>query len=76
VEDSPEDICEELERRDRFLRNRWHTLTPSQRLQGLDELQRRGWWIIMSSPGGYDRFLRRNLKARAVDPDTGAPDVA
>jgi hypothetical protein len=62
-----EDIGEQLARRDRFLRNRWKTLSPSQRLARIDALQHRAAYLLQISPDGYARFLHRNFKARASD---------
>ncbi len=61
------ELDDQLASRDRFLKRRWATLTPSQRFQEMMQLQERSWNLLRSNPEGYQHFLRRNFKARAID---------
>jgi hypothetical protein len=61
-----EQTAKEIEVRNRFMRNRWLRLTPSERLEEMAKLQQRSWEILRSSPEGYAHFIRRNFKARSV----------
>jgi hypothetical protein len=61
------DLDEQLGRRDRFLRRRWAGLTAEQRVAEMMQLQETTWQLLRSSPEGYQHFLRRNFKARAID---------
>jgi hypothetical protein len=68
-------IDEQLARRDRFLHRRWAGLTPAQRVKEMRELQERAFSLLRSSPEGYEHFLRRNFKARAIDVGPSMPPV-
>ena len=40
--------------------------TPQQRMREMELLQERMWATLRGSPQGYQHFLRRNFKARAI----------
>jgi len=65
-----DDIAEQLARRDRVRWHYWQSLTFEQRLDAMSRLQARAWAILRSNPDGYARFIRRNMKARAIPATT------
>jgi hypothetical protein len=61
-----DDIAAQLAIRDRFRRNLAMRETPAQRLAAMFQLQESTWNLLKSSPQGWDRFIRRNFKRRAI----------
>lgn len=41
-------------------------MTPEQRMAKMAEMQERAWAILRMNPKGYDWFIRRNFKKRAI----------
>ena len=67
-----DDIAEQLQRRDRYLKHSARQLTPEQRLQRMAELQAHAWQVLQQNPEGLARFWRRNFRRRAVRHDGSA----
>lgn len=63
-----DDLNDQLSARDRLMRRQWEQLAPVERVREMFRLQELTWQILRSSPRGYANFIRRNFKARAVDP--------
>ena len=55
--------------RDRLMRREAAQLTPRQRLERMEALERQAFDLLRQNPEGWDRFRRRNLKKRAVPRD-------
>jgi hypothetical protein len=62
-----DDLAEQLAARDRVRKAMALRLTYEQRLEEMGRLQRATWDLLRANPEGYAHFLRRNLRARAVD---------
>ncbi len=62
-----DDIAAQFALRDRFRRKLAQFKTPSQRMREMAIRQRALVEWPRQSPEGYQRFLRRNFKARAID---------
>lgn len=63
-----EDESEQLARRDRMMRHVAAQMTPEQRVARAREMQEWGMRQLMANPEAFDRFMRRNLRQRAVEP--------
>ncbi|HEX4053223.1 MAG TPA: hypothetical protein VHX86_03065 [Tepidisphaeraceae bacterium] len=61
-----EDLTDQFLLRDRLRRKLAQRKTPAQRMRDMAQLQRRMWATLRRSPHGYEHFLRRNFKARAI----------
>ena len=55
--------------RDRLMRRETAKLTPEQRMERMEALERQAFDLLRQNPEGWDRFRRRNLKKRAVPRD-------
>ena len=55
--------------RDRLMRRETAKLTPEQRMERMEALQRQAFKLLRQNPQAWDRFWRRNLKKRAVPRD-------
>jgi len=67
------DESEQLARRDRIMRAHYAAMMPRQRLTRMAELEAQSMDVLRRNPEAFQRFWRRNLRARAVppDPETG-----
>jgi hypothetical protein len=63
-----DELNRQFQVRDRLRREFAARSTMSQRLRDMDRLQQLTWEILRASPSGYEHFLRRNFKARAIPP--------
>ncbi len=59
---------EQLARRDRWMRHFHAQLTPEQRIARGRELHESAMRQLEANPEAFDRFMRRNLRKRAIDP--------
>lgn len=62
-----DDIAKQLELRDSLRRKLNWANTPEQRVAEFARMQDAARELLRQSPDGYQHFLRRNLKARAID---------
>jgi hypothetical protein len=62
----PDLIEEQLAIRDRFRRAQIRRETPAERLQAFWALQQSSFKILQSNRDAYERFLRHNLRKRAI----------
>ncbi len=65
--DAMDEIAEQLAIRDSFRKKLEMRKTPEERMREFKILQERTLQVLLNSPEGYARFLRRNFKARAID---------
>lgn len=61
-----ENESEQLARRDRLMRHMSAQMTPAERIARARALHEWGLKQLQSNPEGWDRFIRRNLRQRAV----------
>ena len=59
---------EQLARRDRLMRHYFAQRTPEQRVARARELHEWALRQLQANPEAFDRFMRRNLRQRAIDP--------
>ncbi len=64
-----EDESEQLARRDRLMREMARAMTPEQRIARGREMQEEAMRQLQANPEAMDRFMRRNLRQRAVRRD-------
>ena len=65
------ELAEAMRFKHAFLRRRNLALPIEQRLEKFWQLHERSMEILKGNPEGYARFMRRNLKARAIPPPPG-----
>ena len=63
-----DDLASQIARRDHFLRSRWRQLPIAERIREIAKQQQKSWDLLQLTPKGYEHFLRRNFKARAIKP--------
>jgi len=63
-----ENESEQFALRDRQMRHLAAQMTPAQRVARAREMQEWAMRQLESNPEAYDRFMRRNLRQRAVAP--------
>jgi len=61
-------ITEQLATRDRLMREMARKLTPAERIERARQLQEQAMEELRANPEAWDRFYRRNLRKRAIDP--------
>ncbi|QOV92067.1 hypothetical protein [Humisphaera borealis] len=62
-----DDIARQLAIRDRLRRRMEAQRTPEERLAAMNKLQRACWERLQQNPEGLARFMRRNIRKRAID---------
>lgn len=62
-----EEIAKQFATRDRMRKKLAARETYSQRMQKMADLQEATWKALRASPTGWDHFLRRNFKSRAIE---------
>jgi hypothetical protein len=55
-----------LQARDRFMARQLAAATPAERLVRSAALQAEAFALLRKSPSGWENFMRRNLRKRAV----------
>ena len=68
---TPSELAEMMRFKHAFLRQRNLALPVEQRMAKFWKLHERSMEILKGNPEGYARFMRRNLKARAIPPPPG-----
>ena len=63
-----ENEAEQLARRDRMMRAMAAQMTPEQRIARGREMHEWAMRQLRGNPEAFDRFMRRNLRQRAVPP--------
>ncbi|HEY8665926.1 MAG TPA: hypothetical protein VIL86_04630 [Tepidisphaeraceae bacterium] len=62
-----------LSPRDRLMRRQAALLTPEERMARMEALQNACFAALQANPAGWEHFLRRNFKKRAVRHDSFLP---
>jgi hypothetical protein len=62
----PEGHATDLSPRDRYRRRLIASLTPEQRMERMEQLQRAAFETLAQNPQAMERFWRRNLRKRAI----------
>lgn len=60
---------EQLARRDRLMREMALRMTPEQRIERGRQMHEWAMQQLRANPEAMDRFIRRNLRQRAIDPN-------
>jgi hypothetical protein len=63
-----EDLATQLSARNHLMRHMARLLTPEQRIARCRQMHEWGMRQLRNNPDGWARFIRRNLRKRAVDP--------